>query len=280
MTAPQDGRRGSLELAGRTVIVTGASSGLGAALALELAAQGSDVVLFSPEEEKLQAVAARCGERGAGALAVVGDVTRPEDCSLLVERTVGRFGRLDCLVANAGISMWSRFDQVQDLGVFRRLMEVNYLGAVHCVHYALPHVKANRGLIVAITSIQARISVPLHSGYVASKHALQGFCETLRMELAGSGVGVLTVMPHWLRGTDLRRNALAADGGVVGSASRRHSRESVGVEEACQAILRAMRQRRRNLVIPWKLQALLVLGALHPGLADRIVMRAVRQQEE
>jgi len=264
----------------KAVVITGASSGLGAALALEFARSGGDLALFSPEQERQEEVAGLCEERGARALAVIGDVTRPEDCKRLIEETVARFGGVDYLIANAGISMWARFDEVEDLEIIRRLVEVNYLGAVNCVHYALPHLKRTRGMIVAITSIQAKIGVPLHTGYVASKHALQGFCETLRMELDGSGVDVLTVLPHWLRGTELRQHAFGSDGSELGISSRRHSRESVAVEDACQAIMDAMRRRKRELIIPWKLKVLLGLNLVSPKLAESIIKGAVKQQDE
>ncbi len=265
--------------AGRTVIITGASSGLGARLALECARRGANLALFSPEAERQEQVAQACRQAGAQAIAVIGDVTIPADCARLIQAAVERFGRLDYLVANAGISMWAPFAQVEDLGVFRRLAEVNYLGAVHCVYYALPHLRQTRGLFVAISSIQGRICVPLHTGYVASKHALQGFCETLRMELAGSGVDVLTVMPHWLRGTELRQHALGGSGKELGQSSRPHSKESVSLEAAATAILRAMERRQRDLIIPWKLRALVILDAVWPRLAEAIIRGAVRQQE-
>jgi short-subunit dehydrogenase len=264
----------------KTAIVTGASSGLGAALAVALARTGANLVLFSPEAERQQQVAAQCEQAGGQALSVIGDVTRPEDCRRLVEETVARFGEIDYLVANAGISMWARFAEVQDLTVFRRLVEVNYLGALHCIHYALPHLIERRGMIAAITSIQGRIAVPLHTGYVASKHALQGFCEALRLELRGTGVDVLTVLPHWLRGTELRQRAYGGDGKALGESSRRHSRESVPMEVACQAIVRAMADRRRELVIPWKLKALVALNLFFPKLAESLILGAVRQQDD
>ena len=122
--------------------------------------------------------------------------------------------------------------------------------------------------------------MPLHTGYVASKHALQGFCETLRMELEESGVRLLTVLPHWLRGTDLRKSALASDGAALGEGSRKHSKESVSVEEACAAILRSLRRGKRRLVIPWKLKVLLWLNALRPQLAERLVKGAVTKQND
>jgi NAD(P)-dependent dehydrogenase (short-subunit alcohol dehydrogenase family) len=264
----------------KVVIVTGASSGLGATLATEFATAGAKVALFSPEAEKQAEVARQCEAVGGRALSVVGDVTRAQDCDNLVQKTLGSFGTLDYLVANAGISMWAPFADVDDLEVFRKLVEVNYLGAVNCVHFALPHLIASKGMVVAITSIQGKIGVPLHTGYVASKHALQGFCESLRMELAGTGVDILTVLPHWLRGTDLRKNAFGKDGRALGTSSRRHSKESISLEEAARKIMQATHKRKRSLVIPWKLRLLLALNLFAPGLAEALITGAVKHQDD
>ncbi len=265
----------------QSVVITGASSGLGAALALAFARAGANVSLFSPQREQQQKVAAQCAELGARTLAVIGDVTRPGDCRRLMEETTAEFGGIDCLIANAGISMWAKFEDIEDLAIFRKLMEVNYLGVVNCVSYALPHLKERRGTLVAISSIQGKIAVPLHTGYVASKHALQGFCDSLRMELDldGAGVGVLTVLPHWLRGTDLRKHALSKEGKELGDSSRQHSSESVSVEDACKAIMKAIHERRRELIIPWKLKLLLGLNLLHPKLAESFITGAVKHQD-
>ena len=178
-----------------------------------------------------------------------------------------------------GIGLVELFEDVEDLQIFDRLMQVNYLGAVNCIHAALPHLKQSRGMIVCISSIQSKLSVPLHSGYVASKHALQGFCDTLRMELDGSGVGVLTVLPHWLRGTELRRHALGKDGKPLGPSSRKHSKESITVEAASKAILDAVDKRKRELVIPWKLRLLAALNHLKPRLAESIIKAAMSKQD-
>ena len=180
-------RAGSLS--NKTVVITGASAGLGATLAVECAQQGARLVILARNAERLGAVARECEQLGSEVLTVVGDVAIAENGRRLVEAAIERFGRIDYLVANAGISMWTEFAAIEDVALFRKLMEVNYLGAVHCVHPALPHMKKSRGLFVAISSIQGQVGVPLHTGYSASKHALQGFCDALRMEVAESGVG-------------------------------------------------------------------------------------------
>lgn len=259
-----------------SVVITGASSGLGAALAAAFARDGARLTLMARRAERLAQVAEACG--AAEVETVKGDVTVAADGERLVEAAVAAHGGIDCLVANAGVSMWAPFEEVRDLSLFRRLMEVNYLGAVHCVHPALPHLKESRGQFVAISSIQGRVGVPQHTGYSASKHALQGFCDALRMELEGSGVNVLTVVLHWLGGTELRAEALAADGRPFGEGRRRPSRDAIGLEETCGAVLRSVKERRRELVMPWKLKALLAIRALRPRLSEAIVRRAVDRQ--
>ncbi len=264
---------------GRSVVITGASAGLGAELARAFAAGGANLTLLARRQDRLEQVAAECRQLGADVCAVVGDVTVIDDGRRLAEAAVEAHGGIDCLIANAGLSMWAPFEDITDLTLFRRLMEVNYLGAVHCVHAALPALQARGGLFVAISSIQGRIGVPNHTGYVAAKHALQGFCNTLRLEQAGR-VHVMTVLLHWLRGTELRSHAFAADGTAMGESRRGHSSESVSLDAASAAILRGVAQRQRELVIPWKLRALATLHALRPTAAEAIVQRAMRKQDK
>src|SRR4029077_6048107 len=139
--------------AGKTVLITGASEGIGRALALVLAAQGAHLALNARNAARLEESARQCAARGAQVLALPGDVSRQADCTMLATRTVQRFGRLDALVNNAGITMWSRFDAVTDFSVFERLLAVNYLAAVYLTAAALAHLKESRGLIVAVASL-------------------------------------------------------------------------------------------------------------------------------
>ncbi|MFB3905322.1 MAG: SDR family oxidoreductase [Acidobacteriota bacterium] len=260
------------------VLITGAASGLGRILAMDLAESGNELALFDLNADQLAETCRSCRELGREALPIVGDVTRPDDCKRLVEAAVARFGRIDALIASAGISMWAKFEDVKDLSVFPKLMQVNYLGVVYCTYHALPLLKQSRGMIVAISSIQGKIGVPYHTGYVASKHAVQGFFSALRTELKGTGVDVLLVLPHWLTGTRLREHAYGKDGAPLGKTRSRHSRESVTVEACSQAIIRAMGKRQRELVIPPKLKALPWLSLISPRLVEYIVTRKVDEQ--
>jgi short-subunit dehydrogenase len=263
----------------KTIIITGASSGLGASLAKELSIHKPNLVLFSRNIEKLKEVANTCEQIGAKAFSVMGDVTNQQDCKRLVDETLDKFGSVDHLIINAGLSMWAKFEDITNLSIFSKLIETNYLGAVYLTHYFLTHLIKSKGLITVISSIQGKIAVPYHSGYVASKQALVGFFETLRMELKDKGVDILLVMPHWLRGTNLRSNALDKDGNKIGDSRKEHSKESVNLEVCSKKIIKGMTARKKELIIPLKLKALPWLNLVSPVLLEKIISSKVEGQE-
>jgi short-subunit dehydrogenase len=264
---------------GKSIIVTGASSGLGAAMADTFAKAGAKLTLFARRQKELDLTAERCREAGGEVTIVAGDVTDLEDCRRLVEVAVTTYGGLDVIVANAGVSMWARFEDVADTSLYRQLIDVNYMGVVNCLHPALPYLKERKGIIAAISSIQGKIPVPLHTGYVASKHALQGFLDTLRGELRGTGVDVITACPHWLRGTELRKSAFDKAGDRIGDGRRSHSKESISLEDCSVAIVKAIARRDREVVIPWKLTFLPWLKLIAPGYLDRLVRGEMDRQD-
>ena len=256
---------------GQVVVVTGASSGVGAGLALAFATAGANVALFARSEDDLERVADACRQNGREALVVPGDVTVPGDCAALVEQTMHTFGRLDTVVASAGVGMWAHFDELTDTAVLRRLLDVNVLGVANVFLSALPFVRASSGMLVAISSVQGVVGVPGRSGYAASKHALQGLCDSLRLELHGTGVDVLTVMAHWVRGTNLRANALGPDGAPRGTAAPHRDRSAIGIDTLTSAVLDAVRGRKRRVFVPGYLRLLPLLAQVAPGLADRVI---------
>ena len=270
-----------------TIVITGASSGLGAELAKELASYKPNLVLISRNLQKLQQVEMQCNERGANSIAIQGDVASKNDCKRLVEKTINTFNSIDHLVLNAGLSMWAKFEETTDLSLFQKLIETNYLSTVYLTHLFLPYLIKSKGLVTAISSIQGEIAVPYHSGYVASKHAVTGFLNTLRMELKDRGVDVMLVKPHWLRGTDLRKNAFGKNGNKIGESGnqslwerKEHSKESIPLEECSRIIVKGMIKRKRELVIPPKLKLLLWLKLIYPKIVDKIVSGKVKEQEK
>lgn len=240
----------------KTVLITGASSGLGLHLASKLAAQGANVALFSRTPSPLKA------------LQCIGDTTQPEDCRRAVEKTLEAFGTLDHLVLNAGVSMWARFEEVSELTHFKTLIETNYLGAVYFTHYALPFLQKTGGLITAISSIQGKIPVPYHTGYVASKHALQGFFDTLRAEKL---IDVLLVSPSWIRGTDIHHRSVIRK-------SSSHTKGGLSLEECGKEILRAMQARKKELILPKHYRFLPWLKLLCPSFLDRCISQAIQKR--
>ncbi|WP_224249556.1 SDR family oxidoreductase [Hyalangium gracile] len=260
---------------GKTVIITGASSGIGEELAVSLAARGANLVLAARSEEALARVTARCEKAGGRALGVPTDVAEPEACRRMVERAVEAFGGIDMLVNNAGISMRSRFEDIRDVSLFDRLMRVNYLGAVYCTHAALPHIKARKGLLVAISSVQGKLAVPERTGYVASKHALQGFFDSLRVELLDTGVDVLVVSPGYVS-TDIGVRALGSDGQP--RATRDSVSDAMDAHTCAERILRAIDQRDREVLMTAKARIGVYLKLLVPGLVDRMALKAMRKR--
>jgi short-subunit dehydrogenase len=260
----------------QTAIITGASEGIGRELALTLAARGANLVLAARNQEKLNAVARTCESAGASALAVTTDVADPEACRRIVDAAVARFGGIDILVNNAGISMYSPFDKVVDLSLFDQVMKVNYLGAVYCTHFALPHLQARKGLIVAISSLQGKTGFPGYSAYCASKHAMQGFFDSLRIELRGSGVDVLVVSPGAVA-TNIHTKRLGTERKPGSDTPTRKGRGLMDVEECARQILRAMERRRRELVMTRQARLLQWVKLLAPGFVDGLVAKAVRR---
>ncbi|MDA1056101.1 MAG: SDR family oxidoreductase [Planctomycetota bacterium] len=264
-------------LAGKVIVITGASSGIGKALALELAQQKPRLVLAARNRERLEEVAALCQGRGAEALVVPTDVTSAEACRRLIEETIARFQSLDVLVNNAGAAMWARFDELANASRLEELMQLNYMGSVYPTHSALTHLKQSRGLIVAIASISGLISPPLLSGYAASKHAVMGFFESLRIELKASGVGVTIVAPDFVQ-SEILAKATGADGTSLGD-SPLEQRSLLSAEKCAKKIVRGI-ERRKRLVLTSERSAWARWGQiLAPKLVDRISAKIVGFRE-
>ncbi len=263
---------------GKTALITGASSGLGRTLALDLARREMNLVLAARREDVLKEVAVQAKLLGAAVHVQAADVTDETQCRVMVDRTIEVFGRIDFLILSAGISMWARFDEISHPSIFEKLMKTNFLGAVHCIDPALPWLRQSGGTIVAISSAQAVVGMPNHTGYSASKHALKGFLEALESEL-DEAVHILNVMPGWIRGSNLRTSALKGDGAAMGR-TRGHSSHSVSLEACSAEILRAMEKGTRELYIPSSLRLLPWLRLIAPKWLKASIKRAVERQEE
>jgi short-subunit dehydrogenase len=255
------------------VILTGASQGIGREMALQLARQGAWLALAARDAAALDELAELCRREGGRAVAVPTDVAEEAQCARLIARTVAEYGRIDTLINNAGISMWALFEEVTDLSIFERLLRVNYLGSVYCTWHALPYLKRTRGRLVAVSSLTGKTGVPTRSGYAASKHALVGFFDTLRIELGGSGVSVTVACPDFVT-SEIRKRAFGADGQPLGSSPVRE-REVMSAATCAQLILDGAARRRRELILSFRGKLGLWLKLLAPGLIDRIAQKAI-----
>lgn len=257
------------------VVLTGASSGIGRELALQLADQGAWLTLAARRAEALDEVAAECERRGGRAAVQATDVTREEECKTLVERAAAEYGRIDTLVANAGRTMWSLFADLETLQPFEEIMRTNYFGSVYCTYYALPHLLETRGRIVAVSSLTGKTGVPTRSGYAASKHAMVGFYDTLRIELGGRGVSVTVACPDFVA-TETRRQALGPDGRPLGESPVEEARVMTAAECA-RRILAGAAKRKRELIMSPRGKLGQWLKLLAPGLVDRIARKAIER---
>ena len=168
-----------------------------------------------------------------------------QQCERLIAQANERFGGIDVLVNNAGISMHAKFDEITELGTFDKLMAVNFFGAMWCTHAALPALKQSRGLVVGMSSLAGRTGVPGRTAYCASKFAMSGFFEALRIELAQSGVGVTMLFPGVVA-TEIRRNGLDGSGRRAGK-SALDEKGAMSIERCAALAIAGMRARKREV---------------------------------
>ncbi len=264
----------SAPLQGKTIVLTGASAGIGRALALELAPRRPRLALAARDARRLGEVAALCRAQGAETLVVTTDVSLEADCRRLIAATAERFGGVDVLINNAGIGMIARLDELHDLAIYEQLMRVNYLGCVFLTHAALPHLKASRGRLVVIASLAGLTGVPTRTGYSASKHAVIGFFESLRIELLDTGVSVTIACPDFVV-SEIHKRAIGADGKPLGTTPMQEAR-IMTAEECARHVVRGIEERRRMLVMSARGRLGRWLRLFAPSLIDRIAARAVR----
>ncbi len=254
-------------------IITGASTGIGEELAYQLAEEGAQLVLTARRISELERVAENARKRGAKVSVVSADVAIESDCKKIIDAATAEFGRIDTLVNNAGMTMWAKFEDIQDMSIMERIMQVNYMGAVYCTHYALPHLKSTRGRIIGIASLTGLVGVPTRTGYAASKHAMRGFFDSLRIELEDSGVTVTMVYPGFVA-TGIRENATGADGkpALIDPVDQAGV---MSVAECARLIVHAIKHRKREEIMTLKGKLGQWLKLIAPGVIDGIAKKAV-----
>lgn len=259
-------------------IITGASDGIGAELARQLAKQAGSqcqLVLAARSVDKLEQVANQCRAHGATVLAKPTDVGQQADCVQLITDTIAHFGRIDTLVNNAGMSAHAPLAEVADLGWYEQLMRINLWGSAWCTHAALPHLKASQGRIVAVSSLAGLVGVPGRTAYCATKFAMTGFFEALRVEMAAHGVSVTIAYPGVVA-TEIRHRGFNALGAPAGKSSLNES-GAMSVEECARLIREGMHQRERDIVMSAKGKLGRWMKLLAPSLVDKLARAALQR---
>lgn len=251
----------------KVVIVTGASSGIGEGLAREFAARGAKVVLGARSLQKLETIAAQIRAQGGQAACCACDVVEADDCRRLIDTAVQTFGGIDVLVCNAGLSMRALFDDV-DLAVLHRLMDVNFWGTVNCCKFALPYLQASKGSIVGISSVAGLHGLPGRTGYSASKYAMTGFLETLRIENLKKGLHVMVACPGFTA-SNVRFAALTADGTSQGETPRDEGK-MMTPEQVARIVARSILRRKRLCLMEAEGRATHFVKKFAPGFLDRM----------
>jgi short-subunit dehydrogenase len=261
----------------KVVIVTGASSGIGRATAIEFARKGSKVVLAARSAERLKKLETEIISMGSEALACVTDVAVEEECRKLVEKTVAHFGTVHILINNAGISMRALFNDV-NIVVLKRLMDVNFWGTVYCTKYALPYIVANRGSVVGVSSTAGFHGLPGRTGYSASKFAMHGFLETVRIEHLREKLHVMIIAPGFTA-SEVRKHALMADGTEQGN-SPREEKKMMSPEHVARWILKGIRKRKRNKIMTWSGRFTALLQRIIPGVVDYVYYLEMKREPD
>ena len=264
----------------KVIIVTGASSGIGLASVRNFASLGAKVVLAARSIDKLEEISMEISgnsERGIGSrfLCVKTDVTKEEDCKNLIEKTIETFGKIDILVNNAGISMRAVFKDM-DLSVMRSLMDTNFWGTVYCTKYALPYLLETNGTLVGVISTAGYVGLPARTAYSASKFAVRGFLETLRIEHLYDGLHVMVFAPGFTT-SNIRNVALTADGTPQGETPRKEEK-MMSAERVARILARGIARRRTQMVLTPLGKATLFASRNMPRVTDKVEYRMMSNE--
>src|SRR5262245_24614666 len=263
-----------MHMTGKVVVVTGASMGIGEAIAKEFAVHGASVALAARNPERLEAARQRVGR--ANTIAVSCDVTKREDLEGLLAATLTHFGRVDVWVNNAGHGLMDSIAQM-DLSECRRLFETNLFAVIQAMQLAAPVMqKQGSGAIINISSVAGYIAVPYMAAYGATKRALNSITLGARMELEKSGVQVINVCPGYIA-TDFGLNAVKGKERYrLGVAAR----TGITPDQVARAVLRAYQKNKREIVVPWKDRIFIALYQLAPGIVEGMMRRMLRPADE
>ena len=263
----------------KVVIITGAASGIGLALARAYAGLGARLCLSDRNAEKLLLLQQEFEQQYShvDALIMPADVSRESDCKEMVEACAARFGGIDILINNAGISMRALFIDL-NVDVIRRLMDVNFWGTVYCTKYALPYLLAAKGTVTGIISIAGLKGLPARTGYSASKFAIRGFLETLRIEHIHDGLHVMIIAPGFTA-SNIRYSALTADGSPQGETPRNEGK-MMSAETVAKHIIKGIRKRKNQIILSLQGRALVWINKFFPNFVDRMEFKVMSREPD
>lgn len=259
----------------KVVIVTGASSGIGKATAIECVKQGAKVVIAARNRNDLIIVKNEIDELNGSCIVSETDVSSEESCKKLIEYTVEQFGRIDVLINNAGVSMRALFEEI-DIQSFKKVIDVNFWGTVYCTKFALPFLLKSKGSVVGVSSIAGYVGLPARTAYSASKYAMQGFLDSLRNENRKTGLHVLVACPGYTE-SNIRKRALNSKGESQ-SESPLNENKIMPAKTVAQYIVKAIKKRRRTLVLTAEGKMAVFLSKFFPAFIDFMVFRKVTSE--
>ncbi|MXV52308.1 SDR family oxidoreductase [Pedobacter sp. HMF7647] len=267
-----------MDFKNKTIVITGASSGIGKACAEEFAKRGANLVLGARQYVTLCEISQEIEKKfGVKAVAVQCDVAREDDCEQLIKQAVLTFNRVDVLINNAGISMRALFKDL-DLVVLRNLMNVNFWGTVYCTKYALPELLKSKGSVVGVTSIAGYRGLPGRTGYSASKFAMNGFLEALRVENLKTGLHVMIAAPGFTA-SNIRNTALVKDGSQQGESSMDEGK-MMTAEEVAVIIADGVNDRKRSLIMTGQGKLAVLMNKLIPAWVDKQVFKLFSKEKD
>jgi short-subunit dehydrogenase len=261
----------------KVVIVTGASSGIGEALVVNLVKMKANVVLAARNMEKMEKLGQKLQVDKNKILIVKTDVSKEEDCNNLIKKTIDKFGRIDTLINNAGISMRALFEEA-DLSVIKQLMDINFWGTVYCSKFALPYLLKSKGSIVGVSSIAGYKGLPGRAGYSSSKFAMQGFLEVLRIENMKKGLHVLIACPGFTA-SNIRNTSLTADGTAQGE-SPRDEGKMMNADEGAKRIISAIEKKKHRLTLTTNGKLTVILNKFFPKFIDKMVYNHMAKEPD
>lgn len=260
----------------KITIITGGSSGIGKAMAEVFGLKGEKIIITGRNKNTLNQAVEELNEKGIEIEGIVCDSASEIQNKELIDQVIKKYGRIDNLINNAGISMRSMFETV-DLNVLKQVMDINFWGTVYATYYALPEIKKSKGSIIGISSIAGYRGLPVRTGYSASKFAMNGFLEALRTELLYSGVNVLTACPGFTA-SNIRNNSLDSEGKITGE-TMREEEKMMSAEEVAQEIYFAYKKRKKTLILTKQGKLTIFLNKWINGLTDYLVYNTLKKEK-